>query len=142
MSTASSRYKRRLKTSQNNVAEKQKRILSNTQFQVVQQNKKKIIGKKWSIDPQKKRHEKVYEKAKNVLKLMLPIKPKKFHHTLHWMQLQWRIVISVQFLLYLWDRPKELLLKVKFPSGMILICLKLVLFFTLKTRFFDILFFT
>ena len=38
--TVSSRYKRRLKTSRNNVVEK-KRILSNTQLQAVLQNKKK-----------------------------------------------------------------------------------------------------
>ena len=43
--------------------EKQKRILFNTQFQAVQQNKK-ISGKKRPIGPQKKCHEKVHEKRK------------------------------------------------------------------------------
>ena len=62
----SSRNKRRLKTSRNNVVEKQKRILSNTQFQTVQQNEKKNTGKKGPIGPQKKRHQKVHQKVKRV----------------------------------------------------------------------------
>ena len=61
----SSRNKRRLKTSRNNVVEKQKRVLSNTQFQTVQQNEKKY-WEKGTIGPQKKRHEKVHEKVKRV----------------------------------------------------------------------------
>ena len=71
--TGSSCYKRRLKTSRNNAVGKQKRILCNTQLQVVKQNKKRLLGKSDQLVRQKKVLRK-FAKKLNVLKLTLSIK--------------------------------------------------------------------
>ena len=64
--TSCSRYKRRLKTAQNEVAAKQQKILSQTQIQTIQRSETNVAAKKRPLGKQKNRHEKVHEKAKRI----------------------------------------------------------------------------